>query len=246
ALDFWLKNDFICDNWWWNQIGTPDALVKVLLIMDNGLSEWQIDKTLKIVSRADIYYAWGARPSGDRIKIAGIQAKRLLFDRDSSGFNSIIEAIENEIKFTMGRGLQYDYSFHHRDDHVNNTLTYGKQYADVFAYWAATVSGTKYQFCQKSIHLLVDYYLDGICKMLVYGTYPDPGARNREIARRGNLRAFKPTTPKELLQATDYRKEELKEIVRIRKGEAAPSLSFSRFYWLSEHFTFQRPDFFTS
>src|SRR5690625_3533973 len=115
ALDFWLRNDFICDNWWWNQIGTPDALVKVLLIMDDDLSEWQIDKTLKIVSRADIYYAWGARHSGDRIKIAGIQAKRLLFDRDSSGFNSIIEAIENEIKFTMGRGLQYDYSFHHRD-----------------------------------------------------------------------------------------------------------------------------------
>ena len=23
ALDYWLENDFICDNWWWNEMGTP-------------------------------------------------------------------------------------------------------------------------------------------------------------------------------------------------------------------------------
>jgi len=31
ALEFWLKNDFICDNWWWNQIGTPDQLIDYYL-----------------------------------------------------------------------------------------------------------------------------------------------------------------------------------------------------------------------
>ena len=29
ALAFWLKNDFICENWWWNQIGTPNTMVSM-------------------------------------------------------------------------------------------------------------------------------------------------------------------------------------------------------------------------
>ena len=245
ALNFWLRHDFICENWWNNQIGTPNALVAVLLIMDDELSAWQVEHLLPIVGRANLH-ASGARPSGDRIKIAGILAKRLLFERDTAALARVMQVIEGEIKFTTGRGLQYDYSFHHREDRVNNTLSYGTQYANVFAQWAARVSGTRYQFSQHSIETLVDYYLDGICKMMVYGKFPDPGAKNRAITRKGSLRAYGPGTPEALLKVTDYRKAELKDIVAIRKGEKTPSLSFSRFYWQSEHFTFQRPGFFTS
>lgn len=250
ALNYWLANDFICDNWWWNQIGTPSAMVSVLLIMDTDLTDLQIDKILPIVARATLDQIpgkfYGARESGDRVNIAGILAKRLLFERDSVQFTNVIKVIEGEIKFTTGRGLQYDYSFHHRDDRVNNTLSYGTNYANVFAEWASNVAGTKYQFSQHAIRMLVDYYLDGICKMMVYGKYPDPGALNRGITRSGAMNAFGSATPERLLKATDYRKKELEEIVNIRKGEEKPSLSFSRFYWQSEHFTFQRPDYFTS
>jgi chondroitin AC lyase len=63
ALDFWVKNDFICENWWWNQIGTPNALISILLIMDNDLSKKQVSEILPIVSRANLN-ASGARPSG--------------------------------------------------------------------------------------------------------------------------------------------------------------------------------------
>lgn len=246
ALNYWLRNDFIADNWWWNQIGTPRALVEVLLILDEDLTEWQIAKALPIVARANYMYAWGARPSGDRIKIAGIQAKRLLFERDYKALQKVIDVIEEEIKFSTGKGMQYDFSYHHRDDEVNNTLAYGVGFSNVAAYWAAVTSETKYQFGQRSIHLLVNYYLDGICKMMAYGKYPDPGALNREITRKGSLEPYSPVTPKRLLKATDYRKKDLKMIIKIRKGETKPSLSFSRFYWQSDYFTFQRPDFFTS
>jgi len=250
ALNYWLANNFICDNWWWNQIGTPTAMVNILLIMDTDLTDVQIAKALPIAARATLNEIpgtfYGARESGDRVNIAGILAKRLLFERDSVQFNKVIKIIEGEIKFTTGRGLQYDYSFHHRDDRVNNTLSYGTNYANVFAEWAAKVTGTKYQFSQHAIQMLVDYYLDGICKMMVYGKYPDPGALNRGITRAGATNAFSSATPGRLLKATNYRKKELEQIVAIRKGEAKPGLSFSRFYWQTEHFTFQRPDYFTS
>ena len=168
ALDYWLANDFICENWWWNQIGTPNELVSFLLIMDTNLTKEQISKTLPMVGRAYLN-ATGARPSGDRIKIAGILAKTLLFKRDEAQFNDVVKVIEGEIKFSTERGMQYDYSFHHRIDKVNNTLSYGTGYADAFAEWAALTAGTRYQFSQPPLHQLTDYYLDGICKMTVNG-----------------------------------------------------------------------------
>ncbi len=245
ALNYWLANDFICQNWWHNQIGTPNALVTVLLIMDTDLTKEQIAKTLPIVGRAHLN-ATGARPSGDRIKIAGILAKTLLFNRDEAQFKEVIRVIEGEIKFATGRGMQYDYSFHHREDRVNNTLSYGLGYADAFAEWASFVAGTKYQFSEKPLQQLIDYYLDGICKMMVYGKYSDTGAKNRDITRSERHRAFGTATPERLLTATDYRKNELEEIIRIRMSEAAPNLSHSTFFWQAEHFTFQRPTYFTS
>ncbi|MBW8330637.1 MAG: hypothetical protein K0M40_01340 [Prolixibacteraceae bacterium] len=246
ALNYWLANDFICQNWWHNQIGTPVALNSVLLIMDTDLTKEQVEKMLPMIGRAHLT-ASGARPSGDRIKIAGILAKNLLYRRDEVQFAEVIKVIEGEIKFNTGqRGMQHDYSFHHREDRVNNTLSYGLGYADAFAEWAAFVAGTKYQFSEKPLQQLIDYYLDGICKQMVFGKYDDTGTKNRDITRSERHRAMGTTTPERLLKTTDYRKSELEEIIKIRKGEAAPTLSFGKFFWQTEHFSFQRPDFFTS
>ncbi len=245
ALDYWLAHNYICENWWWNQIGTPTALVSFLLIMDTDLTNEQVEKTLPMVGRANLT-ATGARPSGDRIKIAGILAKCLLFKHDEAQFNEVIRVIEGEIRFSTERGMQYDYSFHHRVDRVNNTLSYGTGYADAFAEWAAFVAGTKYQFSAPALQQLTDYYLDGICKMMVYGKYPDPGAMNRDITRADANRVFGTSAPERLLLASNYRKNELEEIVKIRKNEAKSTLSHATFYWQSDHFSFQRPGFFTS
>ncbi|MDP3914888.1 MAG: polysaccharide lyase family 8 super-sandwich domain-containing protein [Bacteroidota bacterium] len=246
ALDYWLANDFICDNWWNNQIGTPIALNSVLLILDTDLTKDRIEKTLPMIGRAHLN-ASGARPSGDRIKIAGILAKNLLYRRDEVQFAEVIKVIEGEIKFNTGqRGMQHDYSFHHREDRVNNTLSYGTGYADAFAEWAAFVAGTKYQFSEKPLQQLTDYYLDGISKQMIYGKYQDPGIKNRDITRFDGYHAMGTTTPERLLKTTSYRKSELEELIKIRKGEAAPTLSFAKFFWQTEHFAFQRPTFYTS
>jgi chondroitin AC lyase len=190
--------------------------------------------------------ASGARPSGDRIKIAGILAKNALFQRNDTLFNTVIKIIEGEIKFATGPGLKYDYSFQHRPDRVTSTLSYGIGYADAFAEWAAFVSGTAYRFSDEKLKLLTDYYLDGICQTMAYGKYPDPGAMNRSITRTGDLDPYRTQTPDRLLIASQYRKDELEKIVKIRKGEITPGLEGSRFYWESEYFSNQRPGYFTS
>lgn len=246
ALANWVENDYFCDNWWHNQIGTPGNLVHVMLLVGNDLPKELTDKAQPIISRAHLE-ASGARPSGDRIKIAGILAKNLLFVENYQQFDKVIRVIEGEIKFSDQRGMQYDYSFHHRVDRVNNTLSYGLGYADAFVEWAVYVADTDYAFSTDKIQHLVDYYLDGICKSMVYGKYPDAGVKNRSVARAGALKPMHARTPQRMLLITDYRNDELKEIIQIREGSIKnTSLSHSTYYWHSEHFTFQRPDFFAS
>jgi chondroitin AC lyase len=246
ALGFWCDHDFICENWWYNQIGTPQALVTVLLVMEDHIESALKTQTLAIIGRANLE-ASGARPGGDRIKIGGIAAKGVLATGDEAQFARIMQVINDEIRFNTGdRGMQQDYSFHHRVDRVNNTVSYGLGYAETFVEWASYVEGTVFAFSQDRIRQLVDYYLDGICKQYIYGIYTDPGVRNRDISRGDSFRAHGTEIPEKLLEVTDYRAGEIMALIRLRKGEPEQVDPFSKFFWQSEHFVCQRPGYYTS
>jgi chondroitin AC lyase len=152
----------------------------------------------------------------------------------------------SEIRIRSGVGLNADLSFHHRTDNVISTLSYGTGYASAFAYWAAKTVGTKYALPQDQLKLLIDYYLDGICASMAFGKYADPGARNRDISRQQNSNASSAEVPEYLATASTYRAKELKEIIRIRKGEKGIVPSKDHYFWESHYFTQQRPDYFAS
>ena len=247
STKFWVDKDFVGENWHNNQISTPTNLVNLMLLVGDELSESLVDKGQPIIGRANMN-ASGARPSGDRIVIAGILAKNLLFMGNREAFNDVIKIIANEIKFSNGeRGIQQDYSFHHRKDRVNNTTSYGYgKYANAFGEWSAYVAGTSYAFEQERIDQLVDYYLDGIYKQLVYGIYEDISVKNRSIANKSSFQPKGTLEIERLLQSTSYRKEELEEIIQLRKGEISPTRSFAKFFWQTEHFVLQRPNYYTT
>jgi chondroitin AC lyase len=245
ALDFWLAHDFICDNWWWNEMGTPNLMINILLVLDTDLTEKQRREGLRIAGRANLG-AFGARPGGDLIQIAGMQGKQGLFTRNPEVLAKVVQVMAAEIKVTTGRGLKPDLSFHHRTDNVISTLAYGTGYASAFAYWAVKVAGTQFVLPDTAMKLLVDYFLDGICQSMVYGRYPDPGAKNRDLSRQDALEAVGPELARNLLLASPYRREELAALVKIRQGLPAPAFRRTHFFWHSEYFTHQRPDYFAS
>ena len=247
AVAYWVAKDYVGDNWHDNQITTPTWLVNMLLIMGKDLNRELAMKTQKMIGRASLD-ASGARPSGDRIVIAGILAKNLLFLDSLDAFEKVIKVIEGEIKFSTGeRGMQQDYSFHHRVDRVNNTTSYGYgKYANAFGEWSFYVAGTKYQFSKEKINQLVDYFLEGISKQQVYGIYEDVSVKNRDITSKSVFQPRGTLEIERLLISTDYRKAELEELIKLRKGEIKPSKSFAKFFWQTEHFVFQRPNFYTT
>lgn len=247
SYKYWVDHDFFGDNWHNNQISTPTNLVNLMLVIGDDLPNDLIEKGQPIIGRAHMN-ASGARPSGDRIVIAGILAKNLLFIGDKEQFEQIIQLIEGEVKFSTGeRGMQHDYSFHHRVDRVNNTVSYGYgKYANAFGEWSYYVANTQYAFSVDKINHLVDYYLDGIYKQLVYGVYTDISVKNRSISHKATFEPRGTLEVERLMFSTDYRKEELEEILKLRKGEVTPSKSFAKFFWQTEHFVMQRPNYYTT
>ena len=94
--------------------------------------------------------------------------------------NQILVVLTEFLK-ANGRGLQYDNSFHHRTDGVNNTLSYGLNWAKAFVEWAYYVQRDSIMlFRQKRLKVLVDYYLDGVCKTSVFGVKPDYGCQKQK------------------------------------------------------------------
>jgi chondroitin AC lyase len=121
-------------------------------------------------------------------------------------------------------------SFHHRTDNVISTLTYGTGYAGAFAYWSVKIAGTKFTFPEDKIKLLIDYYLDGISKSMPFGMYPDLGAMNRDLSRKGALDLTGTDIPENLLRSSDYRKAELEELINVREGKKQAAFSLGPFF----------------
>jgi chondroitin AC lyase len=245
ALQHWLDNDYIASNWHTNEIANPTTWVEVLYLSEGHVDKAQERGMVELAARGNLR-AWGARPGGDLIKLAGIEASLALYERDEGKFENALKAMVDEVGITSGMGIKPDLGFHHRADRVTSILSYGRGYASTFADWAQRLAPTRFRLPDESTRLLVDYYLDGIAKSMVHAVYKDPGVTNRDMAREGNLKPFDASLPTKLLSITDYRKDELTQIVEIREGKRRPNLSHNRFFWFSEYASHQRPTYFTS
>ncbi|TDH28975.1 chondroitin lyase [Segetibacter sp. 3557_3] len=245
ALDYWIDHDFISENWWWNEMGTPNWMINTLLVFDTDLTQRQRTEGLRIAGRANLE-GFGARPGGDLIPIAGMLGKQGLFKGDEAIIQRVAKVMAGEVVITTGRGLQPDQSFHHRTDNVISIHTYGTGYASSFSYWAAKLAGTSFMLPAEKIKIVIDYYIDGISKAMSYSTYPDPGAKNRDITRKGTLDPAGTDIIKNLMAASDYRKNELQQLINIRRGKQPSILSWNRFFWNSAYFVHQRKHYFTS
>jgi len=245
ALDFWMVHDFICQNWWWNEMGTPNWMINTMLVLDDDLTDQQKTEGARIASRASLTGV-GARAGGDFVPIAGMIVKQGLFKRNDSIVQNALKVMADQIKITTDRGIKPDLSFHHRVDNVTSIHSYGTNYVSSFAYWTVKTAGTKYKLPDEALKLLIDYYLDGICKSMAYGIYPDPGAKNRDLSRKGDLGPEDTSIPENLLKSSDYRKKELEEIINIRRGEKKPDKTWNGYYWWSSYFVHQRKNYFAS
>src|SRR5690606_34340619 len=46
SLDFWLRHNFTRRNWWYNEIGVPEMLTNILILMDTEINREELLRSL--------------------------------------------------------------------------------------------------------------------------------------------------------------------------------------------------------
>jgi len=174
GLNFWLKNDFICPNWWYPQIGVPRALAPVLLLMEEELSAAQLQAGIKILDRAKI-----GMTGQNKVWLSGNVIYRSLLNGDTAAIKAAVKAIQDEIVVSEGEGIQPDYSFHQHGTQ-QQFGNYGSAYAADMLKWAGIFQNTPFQFDADKITTLRNYLLQGM-RWIVWKHKMDISACGRQL-----------------------------------------------------------------
>jgi chondroitin AC lyase len=174
GLDFWVKNDFICPNWWYPQIGVPKALAPVMLLMEDKLSVIQLQSGIKILDRAKI-----GMTGQNKVWLSGNVIYRSLLTGDTAAVLAAVKAIQQEIVVSEGEGIQPDYSFHQHGTQ-QQFGNYGSAYAADMLKWAGIFQNTPFQFDAAKIAILRNYLLQGM-RWIIWKHKMDISACGRQL-----------------------------------------------------------------
>lgn len=202
AVRFWIENDFKNSNWWHNQIGMPQALVDIALILENHLTEDLIDGLKSLISRGIFH----GQDQMDMIVIPGIgecatadswtganliwgaatTIKYALWLEDESLLRVALKRISDEICFSE-EGIQPDGAFCQ-----HGPRWYSGGYGRSFVYELAPIinitRGTSFALPKEKIDMILMHILDGQRMMMKNGIF-DFGAVGREFSRKGAIGA---------------------------------------------------------
>ena len=155
ALNFWLNNDFICPNWWYPEIGVPQILAPVLILMEAELSLEQMQKGIKILNRSKI-----GMTGQNKVWQSGNVLLRNLLLRNEDTIRQAANSIQEELVVSTGEGVQPDWSYHQHGPQLQFG-NYGLAYVGDMIKWISILRKTPFQFNEKKVEILRNYLLEG-------------------------------------------------------------------------------------
>ena len=243
GLDFWFEKDFICPNWWYNDIGVPRQLYRVMLLAEGTLTPAQMHAGLKILERAKL-----GMTGQNLVWVAEVTIARGCLAGDAAVVAEAFDRVEREIRVSTGEGIQRDWSFHQHGDQLYSG-GYGRGFSADVPYFAALAAGTSFAFSPQKVSLLSHYILDGQQWMIRRRRF-DYSACGREICRRGaaNARSLAGAW-RTMISVDPERADEFRRFaLRLEKGAdgGSPPLSGHRHFWRSDFTVHHRPLWYAS
>ena len=245
GIDYWLKHDFSNPNWWWNQIGVPMSLSRILILMEPHLSKQQLAAGLRIMRRSKV-----GMTGANLVWLAGNQIRWGCLAGDARAVQSALRAIAREIRVATGghEGIKPDRSFwqHGRCLYSGG---YGAAYSTNCARFARIAAATAFQFPATKLNILTAGILDGQQWMIRGGRF-DFGVIGRQISRPGgnSSRSLIPVC-RDMILAGAPRKDEFDAFLRRlegRPGDPKLALRGNRHFWNSDLMTHHRAAYYTS
>ncbi|MCG6189734.1 polysaccharide lyase 8 family protein [Maribellus maritimus] len=155
GLNFWFKNDFICPNWWYPEIGVPIVLAPLMILMEVELSAAQKQMGIQILDRAEI-----GMTGQNKVWLSGNVLMRALLLKDTKTIKKAAESIKEELVVSTGEGVQPDWSYHQHGPQLQFG-NYGLSYINDMIKWISVLRKTSFQFDENKIEILRNYLLNG-------------------------------------------------------------------------------------
>lgn len=228
AFDAWTSRDPQSENWWNQEIGTPNALGTVMLLTEEHLSAEQKKAGLALLARAKI-----GMTGQNLVWLAHANILRGLLENDQERVAGAFARIWREVTDDQPEGVQPDASFH-QHGRLLYTAGYGRGFASDVSRLMAIAAGTDFAAPPERVAVLERYILDGMQWMLRGGTF-EPMARGREISRSGGGKADRElaTVCANMLALNTARKAEYeafsKRLLQQEPG-AKPPLTGNRYF----------------
>jgi chondroitin AC lyase len=239
SLNHWLETDYTNPNWWWNQIGVPRYMVRILLPLDDELSDAQRRQGIKILRRAKLRMT-----AQNLVWLAEIVAARGILERDPKTVAAAYRRIAETIRITTAEGVQPDFSFHQHGPCLYNH-GYGAGFAVDTPRIGTHVAGTRFAFPEEKTDIILGLILDG-CQWMTRGRYLDFAARGRGVTRKGGSAGYLVRAARAALELTDRRADELEALADRAAGRSAPPLVGNRHFWHSDFMAHHRPGWYAS
>lgn len=185
ALDFWDITDPQSDNWWYNQISSPQGLGQILLLLRAGSTPVPLALEASLIAQMNRGNpaSW---TGANKLDIAIHYLYRACLLEDDDIMQVAIDEAFYPIVLTTGEGLQHDNSYMQHGAQLMIS-SYGSVFLDGEYRIADWVRDTPYALSAQKKQLLSGYYKDTYLRT-IRGSYIDFSTEGRGISRPNILR----------------------------------------------------------
>jgi chondroitin AC lyase len=237
ALDHWLKTRYKSSNWWHNEIGVPQQMRDIIVLIQTDLSSTQLTDALEVLAQ----YRLNNNAIGANLTwSADLGFHYGLLTANTELIQKCHDLMVNEIKITAEEGVQPDHSFHQHGSRLQ-MYQYGKAFLWENVRIAWELRNTSYAFPQDKIDILTDFVLQG-WQWMARGIHTVPGTMDRSASRKNELHAadIRPLVPY-LTELMPSKKDSLNTILRNQNGIG--SLTGFRYFPYSDFTAYHQKEF---
>ena len=239
GLEFWLARRPVSTNWWQMEIGQPQRLGPLLILMRERLPEALLKSAASVLLDPSQAKSW-ARTGQNLVWICtGTVYRGCVLDRPedlATGFS----AIAGQVAIQQGEGIQVDFSFHQHGPQLYSG-GYGLSFLESLTRWACLAEGSRYGFGEQRKALLANLVLDG-ARWMVRGGNLDLSVRGREIVRPASAHAAEHLAElaRRLATIVPNRTRELEDFcAHVADPDKPLGVEGCRYFWRSDYLVYQ-------
>lgn len=190
TLDYWYVKNPVNKNWYFNIIGFPTQIGKILILLKHSSSDLPGSLKAKLISRMNIGAAHDShcQHSANQTDVALHYLYRACLTKDTAVLDTAVKNSLGQIQLVNNdEGIQYDYSFfaHGKQEGI---ASYGAVYISDQYNIAYYLHDTPYALRGSKLKVLSDFYKNTYLKS-IRGVYYDFNVLGRGISREGALMA---------------------------------------------------------